>query len=227
MSDKKSVFETLSAIDVSSMVETKNNQKYLSWAHAWGEVKKRYPDASYSIVKTDDGDMFRSYKGAGLIVETEVTILGETLKMWLPVMDHNNKPMMDERYTFKKAKWVSGKKTYVDEPVEPASIFDVNTAIMRCLTKNIAMFGLGLNIYSKDEIPAAKEEPKHPKEAPAKEATKKTKDILSEKHENWGKSLAYAEANKAKGIDFIVEKLRLKYSVSAKTTDLIKKHIGE
>lgn len=230
MSDKKSVFDTLSAIDVSNMVETKNNQKYLSWAHAWGEVKKRYPDATYSIVKTEGGDIFRSYKGVGLIVETNLTILGETLSMWLPVMDHNNKPMMEERYTFKKAKWISGKKTYIDEAVEPASIFDVNTAIMRCLTKNIAMFGLGLNIYSKDEIPAAKEEPKHPKEvakepAASKKATDK-KPALNDKHENWEQSLAYAKANSEKGLDFIIDKLRHRFTISATTKDIIKKHIS-
>jgi len=101
---------------------------------------------------------------------------------------------------------------------------------MRCLTKNIAMFGLGLNIYSKDEIPMAKEEPKHPKEVAkepvvSKKATDK-KPALNDNHENWEQSLAYAKANAEKGLDFIIDKLRHRFTISATTKDIIKKHIS-
>ena len=44
MNNKKTVFEVLSAVDVSARVQKKGKLTYLSWAWAWGEVAKRYPD---------------------------------------------------------------------------------------------------------------------------------------------------------------------------------------
>lgn len=32
-------------------------------------------------------------------------------------------------------------------------MFDVNKAVMRCLVKNLAMFGLGLYIYAGEDLP--------------------------------------------------------------------------
>ena len=46
-----------------------------------------------------------------------------------------------------------------EKSVEQASMFDVNKTIMRCLVKNIAMFGLGLYIYAGEDLP---EEPPQP-----------------------------------------------------------------
>ena len=80
------------------------------------------------------------------MVFTDVTINGLTHTMWLPVMDGANKAMKSEGYThdtkFKK-----------DISVEPATMFDINKTIMRCLVKNLAMFGLGLYIYSGEDLP--------------------------------------------------------------------------
>lgn len=86
---------------------------------------------------------------------TEVTIDGETLSMQLPVMDNNNKAMKNERYAYKAKEYVRGRWTgnYIDKYVEPATMFDINTAIMRCLTKNLAMFGLGHYIYAGEDLP--------------------------------------------------------------------------
>ena len=80
------------------------------------------------------------------MVFTEVTINGLTHMMWLPVMDGANKAMKSEGYIYD----TKHKKGLT---VEPASMFDINKAIMRCLVKNLAMFGLGLYIYSGEDLP--------------------------------------------------------------------------
>lgn len=67
------------------------------------------------------------------------------MSMWLPVMDSKNKAMKDNPYEY--------KTRFGNKFVEQASMFDVNTAIMRCLVKNIAMFGLGLYIYAGEDLP--------------------------------------------------------------------------
>ena len=69
-----------------------------------------------------------------------------THTMWLPVMDSANKAMKSEGYTY-------DTRYKKDIPVEPATMFDVNKTIMRCLVKNLAMFGLGLYIYSGEDLP--------------------------------------------------------------------------
>jgi hypothetical protein len=86
------------------------------------------------------------------MVMTEMTVDGITHEMWLPVMDNKNKAMKDVEYTTKNGKY--------DVTVQPATMFDINTAIMRCLTKNISMFGLGLYIYAGEDLPEESEEQK-------------------------------------------------------------------
>lgn len=51
--NNKSVFETLSAINVSGKTEKKNGLTYLSWAYAWGELCKVYPTATYKVHERD------------------------------------------------------------------------------------------------------------------------------------------------------------------------------
>lgn len=144
----KSVFATLNAIDVSAHTEVKGEGKdkltYLSWVWAWQQVKSNYPDANYEV-RHWDGKPFLFDEYLGYMVETSVTIQGETMCMWLPVMDSKNKAMKQFPYDY--------KTRYGNKTVEAASMFDVNTAIMRCLVKNIAMFGLGLYIYAGEDLP--------------------------------------------------------------------------
>ena len=45
-------FLVLNAIDVTGKTEKKGNLTYLSWAWAWGELKKKHPDAFYTIYET-------------------------------------------------------------------------------------------------------------------------------------------------------------------------------
>lgn len=138
-------FETLNAINVNDHTEQKNGLTYLSWAWAWAEVMKKYPDAQYTIMKWEGGKPYTYDPLTGYMVYTTVTIEGITREMWLPVMDGQNKAMMAEPYTYKTKQ---GERT-----VEAATMFDINKTIMRCLTKNLAMFGLGLYIYAGEDLP--------------------------------------------------------------------------
>lgn len=157
---EKSTFEILSAINCNDKTEKKNGLTYLSWAWAWGIAKKNFPDANYRVVNYDSKPyLFDS--DLGYLVTTEVTINGETIPMNLPVMDGANKAQKDTLYTYEVAEWANGKKTgkMIEKRVEAATMFDINTAIMRCLTKNLAMFGLGHYIYAGEDLPKVEVEP--------------------------------------------------------------------
>lgn len=149
-----SVFNELSQVNVNDKTKAKNKLTYLSWPFAWGETKKRYPDASYTV-DLYDGKPYLHDEHLGYLVSTVVTIDGKSLPMSLPVMDGANNAMKSERYSYKVIEWVNRQKTgnMIDKWVEPATMFDINKTMMRCLVKNIAMFGLGLYIYAGEDIP--------------------------------------------------------------------------
>lgn len=121
-------FEEVMRINVNDKTEKKGNLTYLSWAWAWAEFKKLYPDATYSV-KMFEGMPYVHDSDTGYMVFTSVTADGMTYDMWLPVMDARNKTLMN------------------------ATMFDINKTIMRCLAKNLAMFGLGLYIYAGEDLP--------------------------------------------------------------------------
>lgn len=152
-SDRIQTFDILNAVNVNDHTETKDTGKvkltYLSWAWAWSEVKKRFPNASYEIIKFN-GLPYVYDEKTGYMVYTTVTIDGITHEMWLPVMDGNNRAMMAHPYEV--------KTKYNSFTVQPATMFDVNKTIMRCLTKNLAMFGLGLYIYAGEDLPETSDE---------------------------------------------------------------------
>ena len=168
MENKKTVFDELFHLDVNERVEKKktgNTQlSYLSWSWAWAEVKKRFENATYTIHKFENNLPYVYDENTGYMVFTSVTIDGITHEMWLPVMDGANNAMKSETYTYEvndykynpstKRREVVGK---IKKSVEPATMFDINKTIMRCLVKNLAMFGLGLYIYSGEDLP--EEEP--------------------------------------------------------------------
>lgn len=149
-----SFFTELNSINVNEHTEKKNNLTYLSWSWAWAEVMKKYPSATYKIRTWDEKPYLYDAK-LGYLVMTSVTIDDVTHEMWLPVMDGANKSMKDSPYTYQVKEYENRKWTgnYIDKTVEAATMFDINTAIMRCLVKNIAMFGLGLYIYSGEDLP--------------------------------------------------------------------------
>ncbi|AUR89902.1 single-strand annealing protein [Vibrio phage 1.134.O._10N.222.52.B8] len=138
------IFKTLHAINVNGRTEKKGKLTYLSWAWAWAEVCKIYPDANYTVDE-HDGKPYLYDENLGYLVSTKVTIDGKTIPMSLPVMDGANKAMKAISYSY--------KTKYGDKHVEPATMFDINKTMMRCLVKNLAMFGLGLYIYAGEDLP--------------------------------------------------------------------------
>ena len=128
--EKKNYFEILNSINVSDKTEQKNGLTYLSWAWAWGEVKKLYPDANYKIYETETGCIYWT-DGKTAWVKTGVIINDIEHIEYLPIMDYKNKSIL----------------------VENITSFDVNKAIQRSLTKAVARHGLGLYIYSGEDLP--------------------------------------------------------------------------
>ncbi|MDO4200185.1 MAG: DUF1071 domain-containing protein [Clostridia bacterium] len=152
MAKEKSIFETLFGINLNDHIEKKNGLSYISWPYAWAEVKKHYPDASYEIKLFGENHLPYVFdENTGYMVFTSVTIKNITHEMWLPVMDNANK-------TMKSVKYVYETKYRKNIPVETATMFDINKAIMRCLVKNLAMFGLGLYIYAGEDLPESRSE---------------------------------------------------------------------
>lgn len=128
-----SVFDTLNKINVNDKTETKGNLTYLSWSFAWGEVKKVYPEATYTVYEreTQYGPVNYFTDGRTCWVKTGVTINGQEHIEMLPVMDFRNQAVSLEKITS----------------------MDVNKSIQRSLTKAIARHGLGLYIYAGEDLP--------------------------------------------------------------------------
>jgi len=160
MEEKKSVFQTLNEINVNDKVEKKNNLSYLSWAWAWGEVKKKYPNAQYKIYEreSDYGPINYFTDGRTAWVKTSVIINELEHIEELPVMDYKNKSITLDKLTS----------------------FDVNKAIQRSLTKAIARHGLGLYIYAGEDLP---EEDKKKELEPKEETVKKFISLQTEMNE--------------------------------------------
>ena len=145
------MFNALSNLDLSDKCEKRESLTYLSWANAWSEFKSAYPSATYRILKNENGLPYFSDPNLGIMVFTEVTVDDVTHQMWLPVMDSKNKAMKLEPYTY--SVWNNFKKAFEEKTVQAASMFDINKTLMRCLVKNLAMFGLGLYIFQGDDLP--------------------------------------------------------------------------
>lgn len=162
MKTNESLFELLAKINVNDKTEKKNGLTYLSWSWAWSEFKKHVPSAKYEIVRDEKTGFPYMVDEFGIMVSTRVTANEQTHEMWLPVMDGAHKSMKRERWSYFVAEWKNGQRTgnMIEKFVEPATMFDINTAIMRCLVKNLAMFGLGIYIYSGEDLPEGWTPPK-------------------------------------------------------------------
>ncbi len=150
---RKAMFDALYSLDLSDKLERRENDKlsYLSWANAWAEFKRAYPNAEYRIIKDPTTNLpYFNDPNIGIMVYTEATADGQSYEMWLPVMDAKNKAMKEQPYTYQV--YDIYKKTYVEKTVQAATMFDINKAIMRCLVKNLAMFGLGLYVYAGEDL---------------------------------------------------------------------------
>lgn len=171
-------FNQLASLNVNEKTESKNGLTYLSWSNAWLEFKKVYPTATYNVVKNPQtGLPYFVDPTVGIMVFTEVEADGLKYSMWLPVMDGANKAMKIESYTYQV--WNKTAKQYENRKVEAATMFDINKAIMRCLTKTLAMFGLGIYLYNGEDMPEnaePTEEQPQSNSTPVKSRKRKTND---------------------------------------------------
>jgi hypothetical protein len=143
-------------INVNEHTEKKNGLTYLSWAWAWAEALKADPQANYEVLMFPDPEHqtnmlpFQDLGGSHM-VWVKVTMFGKSITQQLPILDYRNK--------------------CIPQP----SAFDVNTSIMRCLVKGVAMHGLGLYIYAGEDLPEddGKTAPSTGATAPMGELTRK------------------------------------------------------
>ena len=129
----KSTFATLNAINVNEHTEKKNGLTYLSWAWAWGELKKRFPDANYIVYErnTEYGLVPYFTDGKTAWVKTGVFVGNMEHVEMLPIMDFRNRSI----------------------PLDSITSVDINKTIQRSLTKAVARHGLGLYIYAGEDLP--------------------------------------------------------------------------
>lgn len=150
-------FSRLNGINVNGRTEKKNGLTYLSWAWAWAEVKKVFPDATYTIYENAQGWNYHT-DGKTCWVKTGVTVNGIEHIEYLPVMNYSNKSI----------------------PADKVTSFDVNTAIQRSLTKACARHGLGLYLYAGEDLPEGDERPEQTKKEPISKPARPEAALLQE-----------------------------------------------
>ena len=200
MSKVKNYYTELSELPIKRLVEKKGGLDYLSWSNAWDMLKKIYPNAQRVVYECYEGGTFAfgekpngkvlNYFTDGKTAYVKVGIIVNEIEHidYLPVMDFRNKSI----------------------PVDKITSMDVNKAIQRAPAKAIAMHGLGLSLWTGEDIPSQEE--------PKQEIKSITLDIGSD---SWTKVLNYVVANKDLGIDKLLTMLSKKYTI----TDVVKKEI--
>ena len=200
----ESVYNNLKAIDVRPKAEKKGRADYLSWAHAWDMMKSNYPQAQRIIYEQPETGL--NYFTDGRTAYVKVGIVVNDLEHidMLCVMDHRNKSI----------------------PIDKVCSFEVNKTIQRATAKAIAMHGLGLSLWTGEDIPTP---PSEAKDTPSKSPGSPSEPVrisLEVDDDNWGKVLKYVVANKDQGIDALLKQLRTKYKVSTKVQKALKDNIG-
>lgn len=197
----ESVYNSLKAIDVRPKAEKKGRADYLSWAHAWDMLKTNYPQAQRIIYESEHTGLNYFTDGKTAYVKVGVVVNEMEHIDMLPVMDHRNKSI----------------------PVDKICSFEVNKTIQRATAKAIAMHGLGLSLWTGEDIPS---QPSEAKEAPSKPVEKGGQRIsLEVDDENWAKVLKYVVANKELGIDELLKNLRTKYKVTTSVQKALKENL--
>jgi hypothetical protein len=185
----KSTYANLSAINVREKVERKGQMDYLSWANAWHMLKQNYPEATRNVYEDPATGWNYFTDGRSAWVKVGITVNGMEHIDYLPVMDYRNNAL----------------------PVDKVTATDVNKTIQRSTAKAIAMHGLGLSLWTGEDVPEMVTT-----KAPVKKATSKPTLIeLKVGDDNWVKVLKYVSENKQLGLKKIGDQLQRKYKIGA------------
>lgn len=187
MKEEQSVFKTLSSVDIREKIETKGNVKYLSWSFAWEILKEHYPSAERIVYENPATGLNYFTDGVTAYVKVGVRVEGIENIDYLPIMDFRNQSIRLDKLT----------------------LMDVNKAIQRSTAKAIAMHGLGLSLWTGEDVPELTTSAPSSAPAPTSELEELKKDSP-----NWAKVIQYVEANKTIGIEVIGKQLSRKYKMS-------------
>jgi hypothetical protein len=188
MTQNKSVFKTLSEVAINDKVEQKGKIKYLSWANAWSMLKQNYPSAQ-RIVYEDPATGWNYFTdGRTAWVKVGVIVEGQEHIDYLPIMDFRNQAIT----------------------IDKLNQFEVNKSIQRSTAKAIAMHGLGLQLWTGEDLPDGETL----STAPAKPKPTSNLIDLAVDDANWNGVVKYAKDNKALGFDKIGQQLSRKYNLS-------------
>lgn len=190
----KDIFKDLSSININDKVEKKGQHKYLSWAHAWTLAKQKFPGIQRVVYECESTGLNYFTDGNSAYVKVGITIEGLEHIDYLPVMDFRNNALVLDKVTS----------------------MEVNKTIQRSTTKAIAMHGLGLSLWSGEDIVQTTNEV-----TPKKE--EKVELIINT--DNWAKVLKYIASNKELGLPKIIKNLETKYNLKATIKKELSKHV--
>ena len=153
LDEKRSIcFDALYEMNLGDKVEKKDGLSYLTWSEAWKAFKEIYPSATFRVVPNPDTKLpYFVDPQIGIMVFTEVTADDMTQQCFLPVLNSSMKPMRLEAYNY--TVYDKQNRRQIEKTCEAASMFDINKTIMRCLVKNLALYGVGLKLYQGEDIP--------------------------------------------------------------------------
>ena len=153
LDEKRSLcFDALYEMNLGDKVEKKDGLSYLTWSEAWKAFKEVYPSSTFRVICNPDTKLpYFTDPNLGIFVFTEVTADDLTQQCFLPVLNSSMKPMRQEAYNY--TVYDKQNKRQIEKTCESANAFDLNRTIMRCLVKNLALFGLGLKLYQGEDIP--------------------------------------------------------------------------
>lgn len=216
----KSVFQTLNEVGYGQDVEQKNNFSYLSWANAWTYLKKLYPNAQRTVYEHEHSGLNYFSDGTTAYVKVGITVEGLEHIDYLPIMDYRNQSI----------------------PLAKITSSDVNKSIQRSTAKAIAMHGLGIQLWTGEDIPdmvmdsPIKSQPPAQKVAKPKVTTPpattepvESKKVLKIDDTNREVLTNYMKGIAEHGIDNILLQLSKKYSITPKVkadVELIFKNIS-
>jgi len=186
MSNTKSVFQTLSEVSVKSKIERKGNLDYLSWANAWSMLKKLYPNAQRVVYEDPSTGLNFFTDGRTAYVKVGIVVKDIEHIDYLPVMDYRNSAISIEKVTS----------------------FEVNKTIQRSTAKAIALHGLGLSLWSGEDIPVTTETKKEDSKLKVI-----TLDVDDDNYNNL--VIPFIKKNVELGLEEIVKRLKTKYKIKS------------